>query len=235
MNTQEIMQWLEAHGSEQTRKVLRRHGARDPFYGVKIADLKKILKGHRNNQQIAINLWETGNSDAMYLATLMADSQQALPGLLNDWMSSAYWYMLSESGVAALAAETPYGWALGEGWTTSNKEMEAAGGWATLSAWVSLRRDEELSPFVIQQHIQQIFEQIKTAQNRVRYGMNNYIICVGIYVSELYSEALAAARAIGKVTVNMGETSCKTPFAPEYIEKAYRMGRIGKKRTHARC
>lgn len=232
---QEIMQWLEAHGSEQTRKVLRRHGARDPFYGVKIADLKKILKGHRNNQQLAINLWETGNSDAMYLAALMADSQQTPPELLRAWMRSAYWYMLSESAVAALAAETPYGWGLGGEWITSNEEMEAAGGWATLSTWVSLRGDDELDLTTIRQHLQQIVAQIKTAQNRVRYGMNNYIICVAVYVSELYDEALVAARTIGKVTVNMGKTSCKTPFAPEYIEKISQMGRIGKKRTHARC
>jgi hypothetical protein len=33
----------------------------------------------------------------------------------------------------------------------------------------------------------------------------------------------------------MGETACKEPFAPEYIEKIRQRGGIGKKRKSARC
>lgn len=235
MNTQEIIDWLEAHGSEQTRKVYRRHGARDPFYGVKISDLKQILKTHRNNHQLAIELWETGNSDAMYLAALMANKDKTSPQLLRSWMDTAYWYMLSESAVAALAAESPYGWDLGLEWIEAKDEMVAAGGWAALSSWISLRNNDQLDIKIICAHIEHISSHIHTAANRVRYGMNNYIICIGGYIPELYERILETARAIGAVTVDMGGTSCKTPFAPAYIEKIFKMGRIGKKRTHARC
>ena len=65
--------------------------------------------------------------------------------------------------------------------------------------------------------------------------MNNYVICAAVYAQQLYETALTTARAIGTVTVDMGGTSCKTPFAPDYIEKISNMGRIGKKRTYARC
>ena len=46
MNTtaSEIMLELEKYGDEQTKKTLIKHGAKEPFYGVKVADLKKILK-----------------------------------------------------------------------------------------------------------------------------------------------------------------------------------------------
>ncbi|MDX2415528.1 MAG: hypothetical protein QNK33_10090 [Bacteroidales bacterium] len=37
-----IMKFLENHGSEQTKRVLLKHGALEPFYGVKVADLKVI-------------------------------------------------------------------------------------------------------------------------------------------------------------------------------------------------
>lgn len=229
------MDWLKAHGTEQTRKIYRRHGAHDPLYGVKISDLKVVLKSHRNNHRLAIELWESGNSDAMYLAALMADKKQASPKLLRGWMQDAYWYLLSESAVAALAAESAHGWGLGLEWIQAQQEMVVAGGWAALSSWISLSDDEHIDIAAVRGHLKDISAHIHGAQNRVRYGMNNYVICVGSYITQLYAEALDTAHTIGAVTVDMGETSCKTPLASAYIEKIHNMGRTGKKRSYARC
>ncbi len=44
MTAQDILTELESPGSENTRKTLTRHGAKDPCFGVKIADLQKIRK-----------------------------------------------------------------------------------------------------------------------------------------------------------------------------------------------
>ena len=55
------------------------------------------------------------------------------------------------------------------------------------------------------------------------------------YVPKLKAKALKAAKKIGKVDVDMGNTSCKVPDATEYIRKVEKMGRIGKKRKTARC
>jgi hypothetical protein len=45
MTFDEIMRFLEDHENPNGKKVLMRHGARDPFYGVRIGDLKKSEKG----------------------------------------------------------------------------------------------------------------------------------------------------------------------------------------------
>jgi hypothetical protein len=47
--------------------------------------------------------------------------------------------------------------------------------------------------------------------------------------------AKAAARQMGMVTVEMGETACKVPDAIAYIEKVEAMGRQGQKRKTIRC
>jgi hypothetical protein len=39
----EVMLELARFGDEQTKKVLTRHGAREPFYGVKVGDLKTLV------------------------------------------------------------------------------------------------------------------------------------------------------------------------------------------------
>ncbi len=44
MTAKEILNQLEAYGDERTKNTLMKHGAKEPFFGVKVADLKKILK-----------------------------------------------------------------------------------------------------------------------------------------------------------------------------------------------
>ena len=51
--------------SEQTKKILIKHGAKEPLFGVKIEDLKKILKGEKGNNPLALQQFRSGNYDAM--------------------------------------------------------------------------------------------------------------------------------------------------------------------------
>jgi hypothetical protein len=71
--------------------------------------------------------------------------------------------------------------------------------------------------------------------DRVRLAMNGFVIAVGSYVKPLSDYAIQVAKKIGKVEADMGNTSCKIPFAPEYIEKAKKRGTLGKKRKSAKC
>lgn len=58
---------------------------------------------------------------------------------------------------------------------------------------------------------------------------------MGINVASLTEKAQELAANIGKVSVNMGGTSCKVPLAKDYIQKAIDKDKIGKKRKSARC
>ncbi len=44
MTAKEILIELEKNGDVQTKNTLLKHGAREPFFGVKVAHLKNILK-----------------------------------------------------------------------------------------------------------------------------------------------------------------------------------------------
>jgi hypothetical protein len=46
---------------------------------------------------------------------------------------------------------------------------------------------------------------------------------------------MATGKKIGKVTIDMGDTDCKVPYSPDYIDKAKQRGTIGKKRKTCRC
>ena len=62
-------------------------------------------------------------------------------------------------------------------------------------------------------------ESIHSEKNRVRYTMNGFIIALGAYHPQLSKYAIAIASDIGKIIVDVGNTACKVPYAPEYIKQ----------------
>lgn len=235
MTAKEVLKELENYGDEQTKKTFLRHGAREPFFGVRVGDLKKILKKTKKNHELSLELYKTGNSDAMYLAGLMADEKQITEAQLDEWVDMAYWYYLSEFAVPWVAAETPFGFDLGKKWIRSKKEGTAAAGWATLTGYAAVHRDEDLDINAYSELLDQVVHEIHQAPNRVRYVMNGFVIGVGSTVVGLTEKAKAVAKKIGKIEVNMGDTACQVPMASDYIQKVIDKGQTGKKRKTARC
>ena len=235
MNAKEILKQLEEFGDASTKKTLMKHGAKEPFFGVKVADLKKILKKTKKNHELSLELYETGNTDAMYLAGLMADETKITKKQLEDWADKAYWYYLSEYAVPWVAAETDFGFELGLEWIKSKEERIASAGWATLASYAGVNKDENLDIKTYSKLLDTIGKDIHKADNRVRYTMNGFVIAVGSYIEALTEKSKEIAEKIGKVNVEMGGTACKVPLAKDYIQKIIDKGRVGKKRKSARC
>ncbi len=229
MTAAEILAELEQLGNEQSRKILRKHGATEPLSGVKIEDLKKIQKRVKTNYQLALDLWNSRNSDAMYLASLISDPGKMTKTDLEHWAATASWHMLSECAVAWTAAESPLGWDLALKWIESDQERIATAGWATLSSIFSIKPNPELDLEKIRALLQRVATTLHQAPNRVRYVMNGFVIAAGSFIPELTGEA------IGKVKVDMNGTACKVPFSPEYIRKVADHNALGKKRKTAKC
>jgi 3-methyladenine DNA glycosylase AlkD len=235
MTVKEVMSQLEKLGSEQQRKTYRNHGAKGDIFGVKIGDMKTIVKKIKGDQALALELYDTGVADAMYLAGLVADGSKMTKKQLNDWAKAASWSMTSDYTVPWVAAESPHARELALKWIDSPRETIACSGWNTYGGLVATRPDEELDLKEIQGLLNQVVKEIKTAPNPVRYCMGGFVIAVGSYVKPLLEKAKAAAERIGKVEVDMGDTSCKVPVPLDYIRKVESMGRVGRKRKTMKC
>jgi 3-methyladenine DNA glycosylase AlkD len=235
MTAEEIVEQLRPLGSESNKNVLRKHGIQEPFFGVKIEELKKLHKRIKKDYQLALDLFDTGIFDAMYLAGLIADDAKMTKKDLRNWVEKANCSMLSEYTVAWVAAESPHGRDLALEWIESKKERVAASGWATLGSLASIKVDTELDLAELKQLLQRVQNTIHQQPNRVRYAMNGFVIAVGSYVKALTDPALKTADQMGGVTVDMAGTACKVPSASEHIQKVQKRGSIGKKRKTAKC
>jgi 3-methyladenine DNA glycosylase AlkD len=235
MTAQQVLAELKALGTEQTRKTFLRHGAKEPFYGVRIGDMKPIQKRIKADHELALALYDTGVGDAQYLAGLIAEPKKMTKAQLKKWAKTSAWRMVSEYTVAWVAGESGHGAGLAREWIASKDEELAAVGWNTYAGVVALTPDEDLDLDELAGLLDRIEKTIHTAPDRVKYTMNGFVIAVGGYVAPLTARAKAVATAVGKVTVDMGDTDCKVPDAAAYIGKMEAAGKVGAKRKMLRC
>ena len=235
MTAAEVMKQLEAMGSEQTRKTWTRHGCKAPMFGVKVGDMKTLVKKIKRDTPLAKELFKTGNGDAQYLAGLIASGAELTRAELQDWAKRAAWSMVSEYTVPWCTAEHPDGWEIALGWIDSGQDVLQACGWNALGSVVGVRPDAELDLDGIKKLLARVKSDIHSSRNRTRYTMNGFVIAVGCFVKPLAREALATARAIGEVEVDVGDTDCKVPLATAYIEQRIKAGKQGQKRNSPKC
>lgn len=235
MTVPEIIEQLASLGTDAYKQIIMRHGVREPVFGVKIEELKKLQKQIRTDQQLALDLYETGIYDAMYLAGLIADPGKMTRAELNRWLALSTCPTLTEYTVAWITAESPHGRELAREWIESDDEDTAAAGWSALASIVSIISNDELNVPELQLLLTRVERTIHRQPDRVRYQMNGFVIATGSYVPALTDFALEVATAIGPVRVDMGRTACRVPSASEYIQKVQQRGAIGKKRKTARC
>jgi len=231
----QVMEQLEQLGSEQTKRTLINHGAHEPLFGVKVGDMKKLVKHVKGNHELALQLYASGNYDAMYLAGLSVNPKLMTKEALTEWVNQASWSAPAEYTVAWVTAESDYALELARQWIEDEREMVAVCGWSTYSNYLSITANELLDLDEIRKLLAIVKASVHGERNRVRYVMNSFVIAVGSYVPELTEEAKSVAAHIGKVEVNVGNTACKVPLATEYIEKVEQKSRIGVKRKTCIC
>jgi 3-methyladenine DNA glycosylase AlkD len=216
MSLAEAMRELEKAGSAQTRKTYARHGAKEPMFGVSFASLKTLVKRIGVDHELALELWNTKNHDARTLAVKIADPAQIRPSDLDRWARET---RMCGGYVAMLAAESPHGSAKAREWFASLNATLRASAWTLAGLLASL--DEKIPDEWFTRLVNQIEKTIHSAPNAERETMNTALIAIGGRNAALRKAATAAAKRIGKVEVDHGDTACKTPDAGPYIEKMW--------------
>lgn len=212
------MRILESLGTEQTRKTWARHGAKGPMFGVLFGELFKLMKRIDVDHALALELWATGNVDARNLAIKIVDPGRITPAQLDRWAVENPMRMCSLY-IATIAAEGPHARAKLREWLGSSDERLVAAGWTLLGRLSDL--DESFPEDELLRRVDEIEKSIHAAPNLVRNDMNRTLITIGGRSPALRKAALAAAKRIGAVAVDHGDTSCKTPEAVEILEKMW--------------
>ncbi|EJQ80762.1 DNA alkylation repair protein [Bacillus toyonensis] len=217
MLLEEVMQQLEKYGTEQNRKTYKNHGAKEPLFGVSFANLKLLKKKIKKDHDLAISLWETKNMDAMTLATYILEPKNVTSEQLNSWIRDVDYYCLMDVLMTAICT-SPIAIERMDEWTKSDDEWIGRAGWSLL-ANIAIK-NKKLDDNFFMPYLEEIKVHIHNEKNRKREAMNSALIAIGIRNEALEQQAIEIAREIGKVKIDHGATSCKTPDAEPYIKKA---------------
>lgn len=215
----EVMARLEAAGTEQNRKVYRRHGAREPLFGVAFGTLRPLARELGRDDALARGLWATGNTDARLLACMVADPSAMTEADLDAWLAEIDYYVLVDTFVGEVASRVPGTRERWLRWAASDRDWTAQAGWDLLGSLAM--GDHDLQAAFFEAQLARIERELPTVGNRTRHAMNGAVIAIGIRDDRLHDLAVEAARRIGTVSVDHGATGCVTPAAEPYIERTW--------------
>ncbi|UYY97995.1 DNA alkylation repair protein [Peribacillus frigoritolerans] len=235
MNVEMVMQELEALGKERTKKMYISNGAHEPLFGVATGAMKPIVRKIKINQDLAEELYSTGNYDAMYFAGIIADPKAMTESDYDRWMDAAYFYMLSDYVVAVTLSESDIAQEVSDKWITSGEELRMSAGWSCYCWLLGNRKDVEFSESKISDMLDLVKNTIHESPERTKSAMNNFLYTVGISYLPLHEKAVETAKAIGIVEVKRDKKKTSFLNAYESIQKEVGRGRLGFKRKHVRC
>ncbi|MCK2017500.1 DNA alkylation repair protein [Peribacillus frigoritolerans] len=235
MNVEMVMQELEALGKERTKKMYISNGAHEPLFGVATGAMKPIVRKIKINQDLAEELYSTGNYDAMYFAGIIADPKAMTGSDYDRWMDAAYFYMLSDYVVAVTLSESDIAQEVSDKWIASGEELRMSAGWSCYCWLLGNRKDVEFSESKISDMLDLVKNTIHESPVRTKSAMNNFLSTVGISYLPLHEKAVETAKAIGIVEVKRDKKKTSFLNAYESIQKEVGRGRLGFKRKHVRC
>lgn len=231
----EVMEELESLGKDRTKKMYISNGAEEPVFGVATGAMKPMSKKIKINQELAEELYATGNYDAMYFAGVIADPINMTEDDFERWINQAYFFMLSDHVVSVTLSESPLAQQVADKWIASGDEMKMSAGWSCYCWLIGNKKDEEFSQEKIDEMLDYVLENIDQAPPRAKASMNNFVYTVGISYKPLSERAVETAKKIGELEIIRERRKNQLVNAYLSIQKDLDKGRLGFKRRYVRC
>lgn len=227
----EILKELEGLSKERTKKRYMKLGASEPLFGVNTGDMKGLYKKNKNEYELALALYNTGNFDAMYLAGMITDPEKMTEEDFENWISKATWSGVSDWIVAITLSESPLGQKIADKWIHSSEDLKKSAGYYSYFAMLGHLKDENFDKDKLVSMLDDCLVRIAKETERTKISMSEFITAVAVSYLPLHEYASQIAKEIGEVAVNDKESV--NPYST--IQKAVEKNRIGFKRAYVRC
>ena len=215
MNKKEVLTELEKLGNERTRAQNTKQGAGDNQFGVKLGDIRKIAKKIKQDHELAIKLWETGNVDARFLATLIVDPESLSNEEIDQMVRSESFTRVADWFNSYVLKHYPDKETLRKGWMKTEDPMAARAGWS-LTAGRIAREPEGLDLTAL---LDRIESEMGDAAPEAQWTMNTALVEIGINHPEHRERALAIGEKLGVYSDYPERKGCTSPFAPIWINE----------------
>lgn len=210
----ELLLKLKELGNETRLKTYLKNSEYYTGYGCLLKDLRSIAKNYQGNHQLGVDLWKSGNSDAMVLGTMIMNPTQMTIQEAGSLIENQKHYQSLDELVFQCLRYTSFIDQLESALFEFQDEMLGRISW-NLSICKLL--DHTISESTIQLRLSQITKEMKEAKPRKQEAMNRFLCEVGIRLPAYTELTLKVGEELGVYKEMKVKKGCVSPYAPAWI------------------
>ena len=213
MSLKEAINELKALGDEKVRKLNAKSGAGDNQFGVALGHIRVLAKKIKTNHELALSLWETGNVDAQFLATLLTQPKKLSAKEMDRMVRSITFVRVADWLIAYVVRQHPDKETLRRDWMAADDRWAARAGWDLTAERVGKSPDGLDVPALLAR----LEAEMADAEPEVQWTMNNTLATIGIHFPRHRKQAIAIGEKLGIYRDYPVSKGCTSPFAPIWI------------------
>ncbi|GAA2644976.1 MULTISPECIES: DNA alkylation repair protein [Streptomyces] len=212
---EQVMAELAALEDPKTRAVNERHG---DDHGVNLTKLRAVAKRLKTQQDLARELWRTGDTAARLLALLICRPRAFERAELDTMLREARTPKVQDWLVNYVVKKSPHSEELRLAWFADPDPVIASAGWALTTERVAKKPDGLDLPGLLDA----IEAQMKDAPERLQWAMNHCLAQIGIEHPEHRARAIGIGERLEVLKDYPTPPNCTSPFAPAWIGEMVR-------------
>lgn len=210
-----LMTELGALEDPKVRAINEKHG---DDHGVNLGKLRAIAKRVKTQQELAMELWATGDTAARLLALLICRPKAFTAPELDTMLRAATVPKVNDWLINYVVKKSAHAEELRQLWFADPDPVVAASGWALTSERI-VKKPEGLE---LPRLLDLIEAQMKEAPERLQWAMNHALAQIGIENPALRARALAIGERLEVLKDYPTPPNCTSPFAPIWINEIVR-------------
>ncbi|MFB7874847.1 DNA alkylation repair protein [Nocardia sp. NPDC056064] len=206
---------LAALEDPKIRAVNEKHGDE---HGVNLTQLRAVAKRLKTQQELAVELWGTGDSSARLLALLICRPKAFSREELDRMLRAARTPKVHDWLVNYVVKKSPHAEELRVAWFGDADPVVASAGWALTSERV-VKQAEGLD---LDGLLDLIEAGMQDAPERLQWAMNQTLAQIGIEHAEYRARAIEIGERLRVLADYPTSPGCTSPFAPVWIAEMVR-------------
>ncbi|MEY9260525.1 3-methyladenine DNA glycosylase AlkD [Brevibacterium epidermidis] len=206
----EVLATLASLEDEKIRAVNARHG---DDHAVNLTKLRAVAKDLKKNDELAGELWATGDTAARLVAILIMRPKAWSEAQLDEMLRDSRLPKVHGWLVSYIVKKSPHAEALRQSWMDDPDPVVASAGWALTSERVN-KKPEGLD---LSGLLDTIEAEMAEAPERLQWAMNETLSYIGIENPDLRKRAIDIGERLGVLRDYPTSPGCTSPFAPTWI------------------
>ncbi|MGI5201844.1 DNA alkylation repair protein [Spirillospora sp. CA-108201] len=215
----EVMAELADLEDPKAREVNEKRG---DDHAVNLGKLRALAKRLKTQQDLARELWKTGDSSARLLATLVCRPKEFERDELDSMLRGARTPKVHDWLVNYVVKKSPHSEELRLAWLDDADPVIASAGWALTTERV-MRKPDGLD---LDKLLDVIEAEMKGAPDRLQWAMNDCLGNIGIKHERYRARALGIGERLEVLKDYPTPPNCTSPFVPIWINEV-----VGRKKA----